>query len=221
MKYSTLLVLLMLSAAALRGHGDDPAGVLTIYTRFAHPPSAPSVAYMRDEFDAIMQPFHLRFNWRSLEHASGHEAVSEVVVVTFQGVCHIDTMPGSGPPSGILGLTHIVDGEILPFADVDCDKLRELMTSSLAVSPPAQRARLLGRAMARVLAHEMYHFLARTTRHASAGLAKSHYTGTELASDRFRFDEAQLRAVLDGGSRRSAADTRAPAAPDEEKQSGF
>jgi hypothetical protein len=198
MKYWTPFVLLMLSAIALRGQIDQPAGVLTIYTRFASPASALSIGEMRAELDAIMLPFHMRFDWRSLDNASGHEVVAEVVVVSFKGACRVDSVPLWGPPAGTLGWTHIADGEILPFADVDCDKIRELITTPLAVSHPMEREGLLGRAMARVLAHELYHFLAHTTKHASTGIAKASYSGAELASNSLRFDPAQLHMVLGG-----------------------
>jgi hypothetical protein len=195
MKFSAAFVLLMFSAVALRGQIDDPSGALAIYTRFSHPPSALSIAYMKTELDAIMRPFSLRLNWRSLEQGGGHEIVTNLVVVSFQGVCQADTLPHWNPSAGNLGWTHIADGQILPFADVDCDSIRRLMTASLASAGPPERERLLGRAMARVLAHELYHFLARTTRHASTGIAKASYTGSDLASGFLLFDEAQLRSV--------------------------
>jgi len=195
MQHSTLLVLLMLSAMTLRGQIDEPAGTLTIYTQFAHPPSTLSIEYMKTELDAVMLPFHLHFDWRSLDHASGHEVVAEIVVIRFQGACQADMPARPGRPAGTLGSTHIADGEILPFADVDCDEIRQVMTTALAVSPAVERDILLGRAMARVLAHELYHFLAHTTKHASNGIAKASYTGAELASNHLRFDEAQLRVV--------------------------
>jgi len=195
MKFLMPFVLLMFSASALRGQIDEPAGALTIYTRFAHPPSQPSIGYMRTELDAIMLPFNLRFDWRSLERASGHEAVAEIVVVSFKGVCQAETPSPSEPSAHPLGSTHIADGQILPFADVDCDKIRELIASPLEHASPPERERLLGHAMARVLAHELYHFLAHTTRHASTGIAKASYSASELAGGVLRFDEAQLRAV--------------------------
>jgi len=206
-------VLLTLSALALHSQVDEPAAALTIYTRFAHPPSALSIGYMETELDAIMLPFHLRFDWRSLEQASGHEVVAEVVVVGFQGACRVDTLPPWGSPAGTLGLTHMTDGEILPFADVDCDRIREVMTSALAISPPVERERLLGRAMARVLAHELYHFLVHTTKHASTGIAKASYTAAELASNCLRFDEAQLRIARASSPHRSAGEIPGAAEP--------
>jgi hypothetical protein len=211
MKCSTLLIPLMLSAMTLRGQIDEPAGTLTIYTRFAHRPSALSIGYMKTELDAIMLPFHLRFDWRSLEQASGHEVVAEVVVVSFQGACQAATLARGGPPAGTLGSTHIADGEILPFADVDCNEIRQVMTTALAASSPMEREGLLGRAMARVLAHELYHFLAHTTKHASTGIAKASYTGAELASNCLRFDEAQLRVVREEDGGRASATASATA----------
>jgi hypothetical protein len=83
----------MLSAMTLRGLIDEPACALTIYTRFAHPPSALFIGYMKTELDAI-----------------------------------------GGSPAGTLGWTHIADGKIMPFFDVDCDKIREVMTSTLATT---------------------------------------------------------------------------------------
>lgn len=195
MKTTMSFVLLMLSATSLRSQIAEPAAALTIYTRFATPPSSPSVGYMKSELDAVMFPFHLRIEWVSLERANGREAAARVMVVSFRGACHVDSLPAVGPASGRLGWTQVAAGEILPFSDVDCDEIRSLLTARLALSLPEARERLLGCAMARVLAHELYHYLTGTTKHASSGIAKAFYTGAELASSRLRFDEAQLRSA--------------------------
>jgi len=203
MKFPMPFVLLMFSAIALRGQIDGPAGELTIYTRFTHPPSPQSIGSMRTELDAIMLPFHLRFDWRALDSASGHDVVAQIMVVSFKGACQADSPLRPDPSVRMLGATHIADGEILPFADVDCDKIRVLMDQCLSHAIPPERDRLLGRAMARVLAHELYHFLAHTTRHASTGIAKPSYTAAELAGGVLRFDEAQLRSVREKDAERA------------------
>lgn len=200
MRHFTPVVLLMFSALrlpALEMRLDAPqTGTLTIYTHFAHPASANMLEQMKAELDTIMLPFNLRFDWRSLESADGHEVVAEVVVVNFQGACLTDAMIPSGASAGALGSTHMVDGQVLPYADVNCDRIRELMHHNLVLSHPAEREGLLGRAVARVLAHELYHVLAHTTKHASQGIAKASYTRAELAAERLRFDETQLRAAI-------------------------
>ncbi|MGA3041811.1 MAG: hypothetical protein ABSF54_13575 [Bryobacteraceae bacterium] len=214
MKRPTYFVLLMLSAMPLRGQIDEASRALTIYTRFAHPPSAQSIAYMQAELAAIMLPFHLHLDWHSLENGSGRQATAKVVVVTFKGACQSDAALPEGPSSGTLGWTYIEDGEILPFAGVDCDRIRGVVTGALAISAPVERQGILGRAMARVLAHELYHFLAHTAEHASIGIAKASYTGAELSSHRFRFDEAQLRALRESRPHRTPVETPGAVAVD-------
>jgi hypothetical protein len=69
------------------------------------------------------------------------------------------------------------------------------MESPLAMAVPMERAKLLGRAMARVLAHEMYHFLTNTGKHSSTGIAKSTYSAGELTAQYLRFELAELEAI--------------------------
>jgi len=188
------------------GEGTANKEPVTIYTQFAHPPSAVSVEHMKTELDAIMAPLDLHFAWRSLEQVNGHEALFEIVVVSFQGTCRSDQLLPEESPMRALGWTHITDGQVLPFSEVDCDRIRGLMTSPLAAAGPGERARLLGRAMARVLAHELYHFFTNTTNHAHSGIAKACYTGAELAGEQLRFGDAQLRKVRNGRLRELLSD---------------
>jgi hypothetical protein len=195
MQHVTPLLMLIWPATLFPSQKDVPAEAVrpvTIYTQFAHPPAVVSIEEMKIELDAIMVPLDLQFDWRSLEQASGREASAELVVVSFKGECQSEWRPQQ-LQKGPLGWTHMADGAILPFADVDCDRIRDLMTHSLAMAVPPERARMLGRAMARVLAHELYHFLMNTTRHSSSGIAKASYTAAELTCPYLRFDDAHLR----------------------------
>jgi len=195
-KHTLLLLLLMLSALALFGRTGDETGpdvAVAIYTRFAYPPSPRVFQQMKTELAAIMAP--LRFDWFALKDANGHQSMAELVVVSFNGVCRDDPVAVVQPPSGNLGWTYFTHNEILPYAFVDCDRIRGLIEQALAVSPPAERARLMGRGMARVLAHELYHFLTQTRNHASSGLGKAVYTGADLVSDHFQFGAAQSRLL--------------------------
>lgn len=204
-------LLLMLSAVALRGQIDDTGAAteVTIYTRFAQPASSRSIEYMKAELSVILPP--LSFAWRSLELATGRQVANELVVVSFKGACHADGLFAHELASGALGSTYITEGQLLPFADVDCDMIRALLGSRLAVSAPMERARMMGRAMARILAHELYHYLTRTKTHSSSGMAKAFYTAADLASDNLRFDETQLRLVRQSCSHRWPAETHGAA----------
>ena len=167
---------------------------VAIYTKFLEPPSGVSVEHLKAEMDAILGPV-LRLEWYSLEQATGQDVKADIVVVKFQGRCGSNAQPPPLRRGGPLGWTNVVDGEILPFAGVNCDRIRELMEGNLAASPDTERDQLFGRAMARVLAHEMYHFLAKTARHAVDGVAKARYSAADLAGPCLRFEEEQLRQV--------------------------
>src|SRR5580658_1469108 len=45
-----------------------------------------------------------------------------------------------------------------------------------------------GQALARLLAHELYHVLNQTAGHAQTGIAKAQLTAAELVAERFQFD---------------------------------
>ncbi|MGA2132541.1 MAG: hypothetical protein ABSH50_09630 [Bryobacteraceae bacterium] len=197
MKLVLFCLLPLLPAAAHACTADEMNGdssQITIYTDFAHSPAAAVIPHMKAELDNIMAPLSLRFDWCSLSEADGRHAVYELVVVRFRGACQVDTLP-TPAKSGPLGWTHVAGGRMLPFTDVDCDRIREIMTLPLAVAAPVQRPQLLGRAMGRVLAHELYHFLTNTARHGTGGITKRAYNAADLTTAHLWFDPADLNLL--------------------------
>jgi hypothetical protein len=66
----------------------------------------------------------------------------------------------------------------------------------LSQDAAAQRDYYYGRALARVIAHELYHVLMRTTDHSRNGVSRSCFSTADLVSERFTFEDtvlAQLR----------------------------
>jgi hypothetical protein len=177
---------------------DTAPPAITVYTQFEHPYSAVSIDTMREELGAIMSPLGLEFTWRDLGRSRGNEVSVELVVVTFKGTCEIDagmTAPGE---IGALGWTHMSDGAILPFSDVDCDKIRRFIAPEVRSLDWGDRDLAYGRAIGRVLAHELYHVFTNTTRHASWGVAKAFYTSKDLVSVQFQFQEKDTKALRTG-----------------------
>ena len=207
---SVLHILLALPIAAwseLRDEAQPPA--ITVYTQFENTPSAVSASTMRQDLEAIMDPMGLQFTWRDLRGSSGSEVSVELVVVSFKGTCQMtDALPPNGE-SGALGWTHMSDGAILPFSDVDCDKIRRFIASEVRSLDSQQREIVYGRAVGRVLAHELYHVFSNTTRHAAWGVAKAFYTAHDLVSDEFHFQEKDNRA-LRAGKLRAVLQSRRP-----------
>jgi hypothetical protein len=193
-------LVLALSATVLSGQpGEDPAeNQITIYTRFDRQPSAALLGEIRSEMDAIMAPLGLHVGWRSLDSATGREVMAEILVVSFKGTCEASEVLPDVSRRGALGWTHVSDGEVLPFSDVNCDKIRKVLETPMAGISMPERERLLGRALARVVAHEMYHFFTNTTKHASTGVARAFFSSVELACPRLKFEDAQIREVREG-----------------------
>jgi len=191
------LGLLWLLTAAYAGQDTEGAGVtpdVAIYTSFAKAPSASAIGYMKTEMAAILAPLDMRVDWRDLKTATGNQAVPELLVVRFEGDCQVN-LPRPAPKFGPLGWTHISDGRILPFTDVDCDRIWELLQLPLATSAPGEQPKLMGRAMARIVAHELYHLLGNTTKHTSCGIAKRAYSAGDLTAEHLEFDQTGLNRV--------------------------
>ena len=194
---SLRVVLSCLALAALPAAGDERLVELpaVLYTTFQRSTPVTVRHALEDEVDAIMGPLGRHFAWRSVSGVDGREVSSELAVLTFKGSCNVEGLMLKEVHPGALGWTHVSDGAILPFADIDCDRVRLFVQKELLFRKPAEREELFGRALGRVVAHELYHIFANTNHHAHDGVAKAAYTVIELLSDDFEFEEAQENSL--------------------------
>jgi hypothetical protein len=162
-----------------------------VYTHFQQPPSALLTTSLQTEVESIMAPIGLTFRWLDIGDADGKQLSSELAVVNFLGRCDLDGMTARNAKPGPLGWTHVSDGEIIPFADVDCSAVRSFIQRELLGADARQRARTLGRALGRVVAHELYHIFAKTTHHGVDGVARESYTVRDLVTPDFQFEEKE------------------------------
>ncbi len=89
----------------------------------------------------------------------------------------------------------MTDGVILPFADIDCDGIRQFIQGGLLSLDVRDRAEAYGRAVGRVLAHELYHIFANTAHHGTNGVGKAAYSIHDLLSRDFHFEEHESEAL--------------------------
>jgi len=185
----TLVVCLALGVLpAFGGSRDVP---IRLYTEFQHTPPDAVLDAIQEELANILGPLGLEFEWRSLALTQGNEVSTELAVIHFKGRCDTANLePLDGHP-GPLGWTHMSDGEILPFSDIDCDGIRVFVQRELLGLPEPERPAAYGRAVARVLAHELYHIFARTTKHASWGIAKAAYSVQDLLAAKIQFEKKE------------------------------
>ncbi len=192
------LVLFCLLAGVVPGWNETRVATfapITLYTQFQQAPPAGVLQALQEEVEAIMAPIGLRFEWRDLGKTGGHEVSAELAVVTFKGRCDAADLTSRSRFEGALGWTHVSDGQILPFTDINCDRVRQLTQSGLRVFRAEDRAANYGRALGRVLAHELYHIFANTTRHGSIGVAKESYNMQDLLADDFQFQAKESRML--------------------------
>ena len=205
------LALFCLLAGVLPGWSETRGAMfapITLYTQFQQAPPEGVLLALQDEVESIMAPIGLRFEWRDLAQTQGHEVSAELAVVTFKGRCDTAGLMAHSRFEGALGWTHVSDGQILPFTDVNCDLVREFVQSGLLTFRTGNREERYGRALGRVLAHELYHIFANTTRHGSEGVAKESYSVQDLLSDDFQFQAKESR-MLQSNRPRPAVETPA------------
>ncbi len=188
----TLLVLAaqLFAASRIEQNMPNPVGV---YIAWDGPSSDRALDAMKQEVETLINPTGLQLHWRLLERRSSDEGFSDLVVVKLHGRCNMAGIQDGSPPgpeneNQVLGSTHVSEGQILPFTDVECDRIRRSIATLASGASPAARESLLGRAMGRVLAHELFHIFGNTVKHGRQGVAKTSLSPRELIADRFKFD---------------------------------
>lgn len=157
---------------------------VTIILQFDAAHSERSVSEMKSELQNLMRNSGVELNWRRMDELSASDSFPSVVVVTFHGSCQARPFAPPLPNEPVpLAYAHISNGAVIPFADVECDRVRSLLGS--AETDAGQRGDLiLGRALGRVLAHELHHILDRTRVHTQHGISRKSLSSRDLVADR-------------------------------------
>jgi hypothetical protein len=151
---------------------------------------------MQSELTRILAPAELNVTWRAIDnHVTDNESFPEIVVLHFRGTClFAQDVPKGAPaprspiPAGLtLADTDLVDGHVLPFGEVQCDELRRFIAPAASALRHDHANALLGRAIARVGAHEIYHMLTGSSLHALSGIARAEHSRKELLAASFAF----------------------------------
>jgi hypothetical protein len=155
--------------------------VLTVILDFKGPFSQASLKEMERESGLVLQSSGVQLDWRMLGE-DPYASYPDLVVMTFRGACKyepaapIDIDDELGP----LAMTHSVDGEIQPFGEVNCDRVVNSARNAMLGADYARADLLIGRALGRVVTHELVHMITRTAEHGTEGVAKSSLSGRQL-----------------------------------------
>lgn len=193
-------------AASVLAYGEETKPSVGVFMDFDAPPANTAVDAMKREVDSIMRPAGLRVDWRDLGENRGTEAFSGIVVVKFKGKCQVQPWRGEASEPEltnekvVLGTSLVSGGQVMPFSEVECDQVRKTLAYEVP-STETDRQCALGRAMGRVVAHELYHVLACTTKHAGNGLTRATQTLRDMVNGKLGFNKDEAAAIREGLTR--------------------
>jgi hypothetical protein len=167
---------------------------VTIVLDFQGPRNEQSVSEMKREFAGIMKNSAIHFEWTSRTEAE-HAGFTSLLVVRFKGTCILRPIPYLYDERGPMAFTYSTEGEVQPFSEVECDRVTNVVRSAMSGSDFANANLLMGRALGRVLAHEVVHILTKSGTHGRDGVAKTALSGRQLISDELHLDPEDLDRI--------------------------
>jgi hypothetical protein len=121
-------------------------------------------------------------DWRSRSEAAD-ATFRDLVVMTFKGSCVFNPMPILYDELGPYAITRTTGGEVQPFGEVDCDHVVSSLHSAMSGADYVKADLLLGRALGRVVAHELVHMLTKSKQHGREGVEKAALSARQLISE--------------------------------------
>ena len=204
-------------AAAVSSAWSAPANAeLAVFLKTSPGQSNPTIESMKAELSDLMHGVGFSIHWQDAGAPVAPEGFPLLAVVQLKGVCAAPSgafHATAAVEDGVsLAATAVSDGHLLPFSSVDCARVTNFVSPLLNGQAPARRDLLLGRAVARVIAHELYHALVETAVHSHEGVSKPAFTAQELLSATFAFDGPAVAKLERRAAESSAVDAAASAA---------
>jgi len=176
--------------------GMHPAADLTVVLDFQGPHSEKSVKIMKTETQGILKELGVRLDWRTAGEAS-RGSYADLAVMRFKGACLVSSAPSLYDEPGPLAFTYRTDGVVQPFGEVECDKVSRFVRSAMRGDDLFKADQLLGRALGRVVAHELIHILSRSSEHGTEGVEKAALSSKQLIAGSLPLSPADVDRLRD------------------------
>jgi hypothetical protein len=170
------------------------AGDITVVMDVRDSYSRTTFREMQREASQILGASGLQVAWLRRSEISGG-AFANVVLVTFRGSCMFTPAPPIYDELGPLAITRSANGSAQPFGEVNCDRVVNSIRPAMFGADYAQGDVLLGRALGRVVVHELVHMLTKSDRHANDGVQRAALSGRELIAKSLPLDPSDLRLL--------------------------
>jgi len=195
-------ILLSPVSGETRWAGDDSLPPrIGIFLDFDRDPAPVAIQEMEREVGVLLADTGARFSWLMLNKDARSQTFDDLAVLRFRGNCH---MPTRGPltvadgAKVTLGATELDSGLVTSYSNVECDQITACIASLLQSSCEPDRQVAFRRALGRVVAHELYHILARTKKHTHTGISRSVQSPFDLIKEHFQLDRQALLLLRAG-----------------------
>jgi len=168
---------------------------LTVVMDFKGPWSVPAAREMENESSRILSSAGLSIDWKLRGQALTNDSGSNLFIMTFHGNCQFDPEPPVYDELGPYASTHETNGEVQPFGDVDCTRVVSSARYAMSGSDFERQDYLVGRALGRVVAHELVHMVTRSEDHTQVGVQKAALSGHELIGAPVTLEAAEVNRI--------------------------
>jgi hypothetical protein len=194
-----LLAVCFVFATVATATSHIPSG-LTVILDFRGAHSDSSILEMERESGSILKTTGLKLDWRMRDDAP-RNAYPNLVVMTFNGACKFDPTARVYDELGPLANTKTTNHIIQSFGQVDCDHVIGTARSAMFGADYAHADMLVGRALGRVVVHEIVHMLTQSAQHGRDGVFKESLSGKQLIAPSLplsAMDVGRLMSVMSG-----------------------
>jgi hypothetical protein len=146
--------------------------------------TSPLTSYYEDELRQTIEDLGVRVQFVSLQEATTRSFAGRIVLLRILEDAEESRRNLGAVPASALAWTHAPNGSITPFGVVDLGALRRFLQGRAPGLALDRDELLLGRALARVSAHEIFHMVTRSKQHSARGLMQPSLTVDELITDR-------------------------------------
>lgn len=190
------LICLFLALYIPASAGIPPSTVadVTVVLDFRGPSSVATTKEMQREAAQILGASGVHLSFTSREQASAKD-FSDLVVMTFRGNCKAEPPMPRYDESGPYAVTWTTDGRVLPFGEVDCAKVIHSVRSAMWGGDLARSEMFYGRALGRVVAHELVHMLTRSGDHARNGVQRESLSARDLTGASLTLSKEDLNRL--------------------------
>jgi len=153
---------------------------------------------LAEELAALLAPAAVQVVVQDMAPLNTLGAVSALVSVHLHGVGPVEVGRSGMPVSGSLGWVKHMDGVVQPFIHVDAAAVAAHIGPSFLRGQEWLARILLGRALARVVMHEMLHWLTQSAEHGVGLLFRPSVSPSALIGDGIGLDAAEIWMVRRG-----------------------